>query len=46
MNPRPALRPDLAAACLFANASRRSVPNSPRIQTGVLADLARNRFCK
>jgi hypothetical protein len=46
MNLHPALRPDLAAAFLFAKTPRRNEPSPSQNPAGVLAELARFRFCK
>lgn len=46
MNPNPILRPDLAAACLFAQAPRRRDPQAPLPPSGVLAELARRRLVR
>jgi hypothetical protein len=46
MNTHPILRPDLAAACLFAKQQKRREPCPLPSTTGVLAELARLRLCK
>jgi hypothetical protein len=46
MNTHPALRPDLAAVCLFAKQQKRRESFPPPSATGVLAELARLRLCK
>jgi hypothetical protein len=44
MTAQPMLRPDLAAACLFAKPTKRREPCPPPMPSGVLAELARLRF--